>query len=109
MTQVVEANVRKASPLQQSFQLSVCGAGIGGLFQLQLVGKYPLSQCGLFSFTENLYCTGWQHDLPSAGVGLGISSSQSTANFPVDGAADFQRAGNLIEVLPLESADLTPS
>ena len=34
VTQVVEANIRKASPLQQNFQPAVRGARIGGLFRL---------------------------------------------------------------------------
>ena len=108
VTEVVEANVRETSPLQQNFQLAVCRARIGGLFRLQRVGEYLFSECGLFPLTENLYRTGRQHDLPSAGAGLGIPGSQSAASFPVNCAADFQRTSDFIEVLPLESADLTP-
>ena len=58
---------------------------------------------------EDLYCTGGQHDLTSPRVGLGIAGDESTAFFVVDGAADFQSAVSLIEVLPLESANLTPA
>ena len=39
---------------------------------------------------------------------VSIPGSQPATSFPVDGAADFQCAGDLIEVLPLEPADLTP-
>ena len=89
MTQVMEANVRETSPLQQNFQLSVGGAKIGGLFRLQLVGEYPFGEGGLFSLTENCNCTAGQYDLTSAGVGLGIPGSQPASSFPVDGAANF--------------------
>ena len=104
----MEANIRKAGPLQQDLQPAVRGARIGGLFRLQGVGEYPLSQCGLFSLTENCNCTARQYDLTSTGVGLGIPSSQPAAIFSVDGTADFQCTADLIEVLPLESTDLTP-
>ena len=50
MTQVMEANVRETSPLQQNFQLSVGGARIGGLFRLQRVGEYPFGEGGLLFF-----------------------------------------------------------
>ena len=104
MPEVVETNVRKACPLQQDFQLSVGGTRINELLRLQWIREYPLGEYGLFPFTENLYRTGWQHDLPNAGACLGAPGSQPAASFPVDGAADFQSAVSFIEVLPLESA-----
>ena len=62
-------------------------------------------QCGLFPLTENLCCTGRQHDFPSARAGFGIPGGQATTIFSINCAADFQCTADLVEVLPLESAD----
>ena len=42
MTQVVKSNVGQVSGVQQSLQVTVCGAGIGGGFGLQRIREDPL-------------------------------------------------------------------
>ena len=79
------------------------GAAATHTSQVSLTGREAW-----ISFTEDLYCAGWQHDFPDAGAGLGIPGSQPATSFPVDSTADFQCTADLIEVLPLESTDLTP-
>ena len=50
-----------------------------------------------------------QQDRPLPGVGFGVPRFQRAALSGADGAADFQRPSFAVEVLPFETAQLTPA
>ena len=93
--------------LQDFSHMVVSIFGTDRLLRMKRVREYPLRQSGLLSFPKERCRAGRQDDLPCAGVGLGAAGSQPAALFALDGSSDMQGSCGFIEVLPLESADLT--
>ena len=81
-------------------------AGCCRLLRLQQAREDPLGQRHLAPLLQHVECTGRQQDRARSFFGFRIAYLQRAAWRRVDGAAYLQRSVRLVEVAPLEPADL---
>ena len=108
MPQIVEADVRQASLLEQNFQTAIGRVRVHGQLRTGRLREYPLAHRPLLSLPQELYDALGQDDGTVALAGLGGTQREYAQLLAVEGAADVERAFLLIEVLPHQAADLAP-
>ena len=106
VAQIMEANVRQTCGLEDHLQPMVRRAGRCRLLRLQQAREDPLGQRHLAPLLQHEECTGRQQDRTRSFFGFRIAYLQRAAWRRVDGAAYLQRSVRLVEVAPLEPADL---
>ena len=106
--QIVEADVRQASLIEQYFQSAVGRVRVHGQLRADRLREDPLAHRPLLSLPQELHDALGQDDGAVAFAGLGRAQSEHTHLLAVERAADVERPFLLVEVLPHKAADLTP-
>ena len=107
--QIVEPDAGQSRVFQDRLQPVVGIAGIDRLLRMQRVWKDPLADGCFLAFPQTLGCAVRQGDGAPALVGFGLPNIQRTGFAGTDRPDDLQGSICLVEVLPLEAADLTPA
>ena len=108
MAQIVEADVRQASLLEQNFQTAIGRVRVHGQLRTDRLREYPLADRPLLPLPQEFHDALGQDDGAVTFAGLGRAQSEHTQLLAVERAAHIERAFLFIEVLPHETADLAP-
>ena len=109
MTQIVKTNVRQPRAIEDHFQPMIRRAGRRRFLRLQQTGEDPFGQRRLAPLLQHMERTGRQQDRAHSFFSFRIAHLQCAAGSRMYGAAYFQRSVRLVEVAPLEPADLAAS
>ena len=107
VTQIVEADTGQTRPLEQRLHVAIGRIGVNRVFRLHRVREYPLADSIRFSPPQDVSHAVRQDDGAHALIGLRLTDGVLALPLAVEGAAHFQRPGIPIEVVPLQTADLT--
>ena len=106
MTQIVEADAGQSRPLEERFHVAIGRVGIDGIFRLHRVGEYPLANGIRFSPPQDVHHAVRQNDGTHTLIGLCLTDGILALPLAVESAAHLQHTALLVEVAPLQSADL---
>ena len=106
VTQIVEADAGQPRPLEERFHVAIRRIGIDGILRLHRVREYPLTDGILFAPPQDFSYAVRQDDGTHSLIGLYLTDGVLTLPLAVEGAAHLQRAALLVEVTPLQTADL---
>ena len=106
MSQIVETNEGKLRVFQQGFQVPVCAGRIHGQLRHRGIVENPLAVGFLLPLFQDFRCAGRQENGSCAGFRFRFAHPDTAALPRADRAVDMEPAGLVIEVLPLETADL---
>ena len=107
VTQIVEADAGQSRVLEQSFHVGIGAAGIDGILRLYRIREYPQPDGVRLAPPQDIDYTVRQDDGTHTLIGLRLADSVRTLSLAVKGAAHFQCTSIPIEVVPLQTADLT--
>ena len=106
VTQIVEADAGEFCPPEQRFHVEVGRAGVDRILRLHRVGEYPLADGIRLAPPQDVRHRLRQEDGTHSLSRFGLADGVLTLPLAVEGAAHLQRAALLVEVVPLQSADL---
>ena len=106
VTQIVEADTGESCPLEQRFHVEVGRAGVDRILRLHRVGEYPLTDGIRLAPPQDVRHRLRQDDGTHSLSRFGLADGVLTLPLAVEGAAHLQRAALLVEVAPLQTADL---
>ena len=106
MAQVMEADTGQPRPPEQRFHVEVGRAGVDRILWLHRVGEYPLADGIRLAPPQDIRHRLWQEDGTHSLSRFCLADGVLTLPLAVEGAAHLQRAALLVEVAPLQSADL---
>ena len=106
VTQIVEANAGQPRPLEQRFHVEVGRAGVDRILRLRWVGEYPLTDGIRLAPPQDVRHRLWQDDGAHSLSRFCLADGVLALPLAVEGTVHFQRAALLVEVAPLQSADL---
>ena len=102
----MKADAGQPRPLEERFHVAIGRVGIDGIFRLHRVREYPLADGVHFAPPQDFSYAVRQDDGAHTLIGLRLADGVLTLPLAVEGAAHLQRAALLVEVAPLQSADL---
>ena len=105
----MEPDTGQSRIFQDRFQPVVGIAGVDRFLRVQRVWEDPLTDGRSLAFPQTLGRAVRQGDGAPALVGFSLSDLQRTSFAGTDRPDDFEGSICLVEVLPLEAADLTPT
>ena len=106
VAQVVEADTGQPRPPEQRLHVEVGRAGVDRILRLHRVREYPLADGIRLAPPQDFGHAVRQDDGTHALIGLRLTDGILALPLAVEGAAHLQRAALLVEVAPLQSADL---
>ena len=106
VTQIVEADAGQPRPLEQRFHVAIRRIGIDGIFRLHRVWEDPLADGIRFAPPQDFSHAVRQDDGTHSLISLCLPDGILALPMAVEGSAHLQRPGVLIEVAPLQAADL---
>ena len=106
VAQVVEADTGQPRPPEQRFHVEVGRAGVDRILRLHWVGEYPLTDGIRLAPPQDVRHRLRQEDGTHSLSRFGLTDGVLALPLAVEGAAHLQRAALLVEVAPLQSADL---
>lgn len=106
VTQIVEADAGESCPLEQRLHVAISRVGIDGIFRLHRIWEDPLADGIRFAPPQDFSYAVRQDDGAHTLIGLCLTDGVLTLPLAVEGAAHLQRAALLVEVAPLQTADL---
>ena len=106
MAQVVEADTGQPRPPEQRLHAEVGRAGVDRILRLHWVGEYPLTDGIRLAPPQDARHRLRQDDGTHSLSRFGLADGVLTLPLAVEGAAHLQRAALLVEVAPLQPADL---
>ena len=106
VAQIVEADTGQPRPPEQRFHVEVGRAGVDRILRLHWVGEYPLTDGIRLAPPQDLSHAVRQDDGAHALIGLRLADGVFALPLAVEGAAHLQHTALLVEVAPLQSADL---
>ena len=106
VTQIVEADAGESCPLEQRLHVAISRVGIDGIFRLHRIWENPLADGIRFAPPQDFSYAVRQDDGAHTLIGLCLTDGVLTLPLAVEGAAHLQRAALLVEVAPLQTADL---
>lgn len=106
VTQIVEADAGESCPLEQRLHVEVGRAGVNRILRLHWVGEYPLTDGIRPAPPQDVRHRLRQEDGTHSLSRFCLADGVLTLPLAVEGAAHLQRAALLVEVAPLQSADL---
>ncbi len=104
--QIVEADAGQPRPLEQRFHVAIGRVGVNGVFRLHRVREYPLTDGIRFALPQDFSHAVRQDDGAHTLIGLCLTDGVLALPLAVESTAHLQRLGILIEVAPLQTADL---
>ena len=107
VTQIVEADTGQSRVLEQRFHVGVGAAGVDGVLRPHRIREYPRPDGVRLASPQDIDYTVRQDDGAHALIGLRLADGVRTLPLAMKGAAHLQRTGGLVEVAPLQTADLT--
>ena len=107
VTQIVEADAGESCPLEQRLHVEVGRAGVDRILRLHWVGEDPLADGVHFAPSQDFGHAVRQDDGTHALIGLRLTDGVLALPLAVEGAAHLQRTGLPVEVVPLQTANLT--
>ena len=106
VAQIVEADTGQPRPPEQRFHAEVGRAGVDRILRLHRVGEYPLADGIRLAPPQDVRHRLRQDDGTHSLSRFGLAGGVLALPLTVEGAAHLQRAALLVEVAPLQSADL---
>lgn len=106
VAQVVEADTGQPRPPEQRLHVEVGRAGVDRILRLHWVGEYPLTDGIRPAPPQDVRHRLRQEDGTHSLSRFCLADGVLTLPLAVEGAAHLQRAALLVEVAPLQSADL---
>lgn len=106
VAQIVEADAGQARPLEERFHVAIRRIGIDGIFRPHRIREYSLADGIRFASPQNFSHAVRQDDGAHTLIGLCLTDGILALPLAVEGSAHLQRTGVLVEVAPLQSADL---
>ena len=106
VTQIMKADAGQPRPLKQRLHVEVGRTGVDRILWLRWVGEYPLTDGIRFAPPQDVRHRLRQDDGTHSLSRFGLADGVLTLPLAVEGAAHLQRAALLVEVAPLQSADL---
>ena len=106
VTQIVEANAGQPRPPEQRFHVEVGRAGVDRILRLHRVGEDPLADGIRLAPPQDVRHRLRQEDGTHSLSRFCLADGVLTLPLAVEGTAHLQRAALLVEVAPLQSADL---
>ena len=106
MAQIMKADTGQSRPPEERFHVAICCVGIDGILRLHRVREDPLADGVRFSPSQDFSHAVRQDDGAHALIGFCLADSVLTLPLAVEGTAHLQRAALLVEVAPLQTADL---
>ena len=106
VAQVVEADTGQPRPPEQRLHVEIGRAGVDRILRLHRVGEYPLADGIRLAPPQDVRHRLRQEDGTHSLSRFGLTDGVLTLPLAVEGAAHLQRAALLVEVAPLQTADL---
>ena len=106
VAQIMKADAGQARPLEQRLHVEVGRAGVDRILRLHWVGEYPLTDGIRLAPPQDVRHRLRQEDGTHSLSRFGLTDGVLALPLAVEGAAHLQRAALLVEVAPLQSADL---
>ena len=106
VAQVVEADAGQPRPPEQRLHVEVGRAGVDRILRLHWVGEYPLTDGIRLAPPQDVRHRLRQEDGTHSLSRFCLADGVLTLPLAVEGAAHLQRAALLVEVVPLQTADL---
>ena len=107
VAQIMEADAGQPRPLEQRLHAAIGRIGVDWIFRLHGVWENPFADGVRFAPPQDFSHAVRQDDGSHTLIGLCLTDGVLTLPLAVEGAAHLQRPGVLIEVAPLQTADLT--
>ena len=107
VTQIMKADAGQSRPLKERLHAAIGRIGVDWIFRLHGVWENPLADGVRFAPPQDFSHAVRQDDGSHTLIGLCLTDGVLTLPLAVEGAAHLQRPGVLIEVAPLQTADLT--
>ena len=109
VAQIVEADIRQPGAPENLLEAVIRGAGRHRFLRREQTRENPLGQRRLAPLLEQMERAGRQEDAARSLFGFRLAHLQPAARHHTDCPTHAELAGALIKILPLQSADLTPS
>ena len=106
VAQIVEADTGQPRPPEQRLHVEVGRAGVDRILRLHWVGEYPLTDGIRLAPPQDVRHRLRQDDGTYSLSRFCLADGVLTLPLAVEGAAHLQRAALLVEVAPLQTADL---
>ena len=102
----MKADTGQPRPLEQRLHVAIGRIGVNRVFRLHRVWEDPLADGVHFAPSQDFSHAVRQDDGAHALIGFCLADSVLTLPLAVEGTAHLQRAALLVEVAPLQTADL---